>query len=146
MKNIISISILLCALFFSIGCESIEENTDPLIGSWDMTQLTGGFVGANETYNPGEIVWTFSEDSLSIQGSSMFVSEGTSRYLLVEHGDSLFIDTYYNAASPASPFLSYLEINDDEMTIDQNIILFINDNDTIQGTGNDGFFFSFEKQ
>jgi len=141
------ISVLFLVLICLISCQQEEEESiNPLIGSWNLIELTGGFAGADETYDPGEIVWTFSEDSLFIQGSSMFISEGTKSYFLMEYRDSLFIDFLFNGAIPIPPTVSYLEINDDAMIIDQSNILFLSNNDTIPGAGSDGFFFSFERQ
>jgi len=143
----IKISILCCVLFFLISCQQEEEeNTDPIIGAWNLIELSGGIAGAQETYNPGDIVWTFTEDSLFIQGSSLFISERESSYLLVEYGDSLFIDTYYNPADISFPYFSHLELNDDEMMINENVGLAIIDNDTIHAALADGLIFSLEKQ
>jgi len=144
MKTIISI--LCCfALFFLISCEDDEENIDPIIGSWNLTQLMGGLAGVDENYASGDIVWTFSEDSLFIEGSSPFIAEGANSYLIVEYGDSLFLNPNYRVESPTQ-FFTYLEINDDEMTLNENSVLYMTDNDTTLTTLADGFFYSFEKQ
>jgi len=141
----IKTSILCCLLLFLISCEDEEENIDPIIGSWNLIQLTGGLAGIDENYAPGDIVWTFSEDRLFIEGSSMFIPEGESSYLIAEYGDSLFLNRDYRVESPTQ-FFTYLEINDDEMTLDENSWLYITDNDTTLTALADGFFYSFEKQ
>jgi len=137
------ISVLCCALFFLINCEPVEINTDTVIGPWNLIELTAH--GIPETYNPGEHVWTFGDDSLLLEGSNSNFPEGKRRYLLVEYQDSLFIDTNYNPASPVSPILAHLEINDDEMTIDCNDVIFLHDTDTTRGLGFDGAFLRFER-
>jgi len=141
----IKTSILCCLLLFLISCEDEEENIDPIIGSWSLIQQTGGLAGIDENYAPGEIVWTFSEDSLFIEGSSMFIPEGESSYLIVEYGDSLFLNRDYRVGSPTQ-FFTYLEINDDAMTLNENSVLYVTDNDTTLTTLADGFFYSFERQ
>jgi len=99
---------------------------------------------AAENYNPDDIVWTFSEDSLSIQ-DNFTNSEETTGYSLIEYGDSLYIN--FSSISSFFPATSYLEISDDEMIINQNIGLIIMGNDTMPAPLlADAFTYSFEKQ
>lgn len=138
------ISILCCVLFFLIGCQQDDENINPIIGSWNLIQLTGGFAGVQQNYNPGDIVWTFDEDILTIE-DNLANSEDERQYVLIEHENSLFTD-FNDDESIFGDFFFYTEINEDEMIINQGSARAIIENDTISTGVSDGFIYSFERQ
>lgn len=138
------ISILCCVLFFLISCEQDEENINPITGSWNLIQLTGGFAGAQQNYNPGDIVWTFDEDILTIEDNLTNI-EDERQYVLIEHENSLFMD-FNGDESIFGDFFFYTEINDNEMIINQGNARTIIENDTVSTGIADGFIYSFEKQ
>ncbi len=138
------ISILCCVLFFLIiSCQKDDENIDPIIGSWDLVRVSGGLM-ADQTYNAGDIVWTFSDDDVSIE-DNLTNSDETTDYSLIEYGDSLYIN--FSSISSFFPATSYIEISDDEIRIDQNIGLIIMGNDTMRAPLlADALMYSFERQ
>ena len=138
------ISILCCVLFFSISCEPVEVNISPVVGSWNLTQLTGGFAGSVQNYNPDDIVWTFDEDVLTIE-DNLANSEDERQYTLIEHENNLFID-FNDDESIFGDFFFYTEINGDEMMINQGIARIIIENDTVPTGISDGYIYSFERQ
>ncbi len=138
------ISILLCALFFLTNCTKDDENINPIIGSWSLVQLTGGFAGSTQNYNPGEITWTFGEDILTIE-DNLTNNEDERHYTLIEHENSLFID-FNDDESIFGDFFFYIEINGDEVIINQGVARIIIENDTMPTGISDGYIYSFERQ
>lgn len=53
-----------------ISCDKDDENVlqqDPTImGTWNLTNIHGGFVGADENFEPGVITWTFKENTSTL--------------------------------------------------------------------------------
>ncbi len=61
-------------LFFTIiGCSGDDDTTDPnmnssgLNGKWSLVQVTGGFVGVDDSFENGVIVWDFNEAAKRVQ-------------------------------------------------------------------------------
>ena len=140
----IKISILFFVLISSISCQQDDENINPIIGSWNLIQLTGGFAGVQQNYNPGDIVWTFDEDVLTIEDNLTNI-EDELQYVLIEHENSLFMD-FNDDESIFGDFFFYTEINEDEMIINQGNARAIIENDTVSTGIADGFIYSFKKQ
>lgn len=58
----------LIILFSIIGCSKDDDNSPTpnssgLQGDWNLVNVTGGFIGINENFEKGVIVWVFNEDT-----------------------------------------------------------------------------------
>lgn len=65
MKNLITLLMItaLCAGLI-ISCESSDDSStqsdsNPIEGRWNLTNVSGGFIGLNQDYKPGVISWSF---------------------------------------------------------------------------------------
>lgn len=64
MKSPFLVFILLVSINFfgcTKKCECIIDN--PIEGTWHMSRVSGGLAGIDLTYNSGEVVWDFKENS-----------------------------------------------------------------------------------
>lgn len=59
----IFMAILLFAVF--TGCNNDDDNNNPIPNTvtWNLTHVSGGIAGADETFPVGFIKWTFNNDS-----------------------------------------------------------------------------------
>ncbi|MBZ9629757.1 hypothetical protein LB465_03115 [Salegentibacter sp. LM13S] len=87
--------IILVTLFISFSCstdDKIKEG-DLLNGSWNLSALYGQIPGSEE-FSPGEVVWTFSEESNelivvnNIEQRLSSLESGTYSYEVLENGES----------------------------------------------------------
>jgi len=138
------ISILLCVIICLAGCTKDNENTNPIIGTWNLIQIQGGLAGSTQNFNSGDKVWTFDEDILTVE-DNLANSEDEYQYSIIEHENSLFMD-FNEEESIFGEYFFYTEINGDEMMINQGSARIIIQNDTIPTGIFDGFVYSFEKQ
>lgn len=65
MKNLITLLMItvLCTGLI-ISCESSDDSgtlsdSNPIEGRWNLTNVSGGFIGLNQDYKPGVISWNF---------------------------------------------------------------------------------------
>jgi len=136
-------------LFFISICFSNCLPTDEeilILGTWDLTEVTGGFAGTQQNYNPGDILWIFEEDIVRVEDNiASTVNEYP--YTLVSFEDNLFLvgDFGYGYTSPISFHLS-IEISDTEIYMSSQTVLTISQNgDLSAGPLLDGFNYRLER-
>jgi hypothetical protein len=63
-----SLIVLAFLVFFSAGCQKDADDpvTDPLNGSWNLINVSGGFAGINENFPAGSIIWTFNATAATL--------------------------------------------------------------------------------
>lgn len=119
--------------------DEVLEKPDPLHGSWNVVNISGGFAGINDDYERGSIIWDF--DSVS---STLSVSNTHEKKDVLYDG---FPTGAYNYMIITSENSSYLQINEGEFAgielRDNQLIL--NQNQSTSGTGADGFVLVFQK-
>lgn len=128
-------SIFLCLMLIMTSCNSDDDSLNVnLNGSWTMSNISGGFLGIDTNFEPGQIIWTFdAERQILIVDNSLeedttviisgFVSGNYEYYTTTEEEtDFLYVEN--------SKFGMYY-INSNNLVIDQN-------------TGSDGFLFTLE--
>lgn len=105
----VSLCILLIAISgLLISCDKddspVPQQDPTIIGTWSLTNLHGGFVGADENYEPGVITWTFKEDAASLivvnnhpssDGAYDGLETGTYPYTVQKPGNLLIDGTDY---------------------------------------------------
>ena len=117
---------IFAAVFILISCDKDTEQ-DPVInsgleGSWNLFQVTGGLAGVNCIYEPGESIWTFSNDQLIIVSnitntepicSGTGIGDNTQEYgVLAHNGKKFLLLDGFEAGE--------LTISQDEFLLDQN--------------------------
>ena len=131
--------VLICLVFAFFGCTNDEENNnDPINGAWNLKNISGGFVGIDNDFNDGVIVWTFNQLNgvLVIQNDndSSAIYDGlasgtyTFRILEKEEKEYLIIDNRE---------LGGMILRQNELIIDQN--------DMSTGSGADRFVLKLQK-
>lgn len=114
-----------------------ESKEDILSGVWNVQNISGGFVGMNQTFETATITWTFntSDSRLTVVNNNVLVDviydgldSGLYLYSIVEVDDE-----------------SFLEINGQEFAgiSFTNGQLILNQNKISTGSGADGFIISF---
>ncbi|MBD3583628.1 hypothetical protein [Flavobacterium selenitireducens] len=84
MKKLQLLSLaLLLALSYSCKNDDEGDNNTTLEGTWKLRNVQGGFGGANETFEPGAITWTF---DLSDSTVTVVNSQPESEYDFFETG------------------------------------------------------------
>ncbi len=137
------------ALFFVLicltSCERDKEITNPIIGTWHLTQRTGGLLGS-QNYNPGDIIYTFDEENLVIQ-DNLLDKEYEYQYSIVieEQTHSIFF-SYQDINVSTNHLLFKLEIDDDIMTINSGVVRTLVDNELVPILLSDGSLISLEKE
>lgn len=117
-----------------------NDNTQPQVVEvyWNLINVTGGVAGVNEDYALGTIIWRFNEASgvLSVENNNTDdtkqdgLDSGDYTYSILDDNGDLF-----------------LVVDSDEMghlTITANEFI-LNENETSQGSGADGFIYTFRK-
>lgn len=62
MKPLLSTLSLILILVFASNCKNSTSSIEETInGSWNLKTMTGGFMGLNNNFQDGEVVWTFDE-------------------------------------------------------------------------------------
>jgi len=128
-------SILLCLMLIMTSCNSDDDSLNVnLNGSWTMSNISGGFLGIDTNFEPGQIIWTFdAERQILIVDNSL---EEDTTVIISEFVSGNY--EYYTTTEEETDFL-YVEnskfgmyyINSNNLVIDQN-------------TGSDGFLFTLE--
>ncbi|MCK0144279.1 hypothetical protein MWU78_01290 [Arenibacter sp. F26102] len=133
---ILSLGILLVLL----GCTTENSHGNEVLvrGSWNLTNVSGGFAGVDDDFEKGKIVWEFDAkaDTLMVVNND----ESNSIY------NGLPTATYtYSVLQEKDKF--YLVVNDKEIggiTVGETKLL-LDQNSTTFGSGADGFILVFEK-
>ena len=120
-----------------ISCNNDEEIVPiTLKGAWSVKNISGGFAGIDDDFTQGTIVWSFGEQTLTVENNNTSTTvyqgldAGSYTYTIIENeGDS------------------YLVI--DEAEIGKYILtstnLLINQNEFSTGNGSDGFIIALER-
>ena len=125
----------------TVGCKkeintnSSNESRTELCGTWNLVHTYGGISGADEQYAPGEVTWTFDNNSLVVQHNAAS-------------------STYHSITSGIYPYeviqangQTYLSIN--QLELGQFIIsgneMDINENLKSTGEGACGFYMELER-
>ncbi|MCM4171799.1 hypothetical protein DHD32_09915 [Arenibacter sp. TNZ] len=123
-----------------IGCtnENTHGDEDLVSGNWNLINVSGGFVGVDDDFAKGEIVWKFDAKAETLivvnndESSSIFngLSSGNYNYSLLKEKDKY-----------------YLLVNDKEMggILFTEAKLILDQNNTTSGSGADGFVLVLEK-
>ncbi len=122
---------------------SIKNDTqlpDPqtVIIHWNLTKTTGGIGGVNDEFTLGTVVWTFDEIDLKITVENNNTDDtkqdaldsGTYDYSVTEAGGKTFINIVGNE-------FGRFAVSNNTLVIDQN--------ELSQGSGADGFLYTFQK-
>lgn len=54
--------LLFCFTFFQLSCQNDTESNslnEKIAREWQLTKVSGGFVGINQVFNPNQITWSF---------------------------------------------------------------------------------------
>lgn len=96
------IALLLCLAIFVFGCQNDDESAGGapnISGDWSLILITGGVVGADNSYGEGLIQWNFTNGTLTVANGdtsevSFTLPSGTYEYFLQEDQGVyyLFID------------------------------------------------------
>lgn len=136
-KNIL---IVTCSIFAFLNCSVNNDrsiNSDNVKYLWHLINVSGGIAGIDEQFELGTIVWEFNEDT-----STLTVTNNNENSN-VENG----LDTgTYEFSVLNVDNKTYLVINSNEIgsfEISQNILT-INQNEMSNGTGADGFIYTFQ--
>ncbi len=95
-KHIIA---FLCLFILVISCEkqkypaAAPTETEEIDGTWNLVLATGGLVGINQTYQVGEILWTFNSPDSSVvvvnnANSGIYYSLPTGTYTFSESSNA----------------------------------------------------------
>ncbi|WP_159090879.1 hypothetical protein [Aquimarina aquimarini] len=136
MKYLVSLIFLLVVM----GCSDdddtvVDPNPDSsgLQGTWNLSNVTGGFIGVNEDFEKGIIVWVFDESNKKVEitnndmtssSTGDLLPTGIYSYSIIEvHGNKELLINDRN--------LGNFEITANEFSIDEQF--------------KDGFRFTFQR-
>ncbi len=139
--------ILTAFVICSTSCDTDESQDDlqvnsGLVGTWNAVKTSGGIAGFSCDYQEGELVFTFdSEDNLTIinnilntsaicGGQEIGISVEDHKYGVLDSNDKKYLLVDDNE-------LGEIVVSSNEFTLNQN--------NSSNGTGADGFFLSFAK-
>jgi hypothetical protein len=104
--RVLALLIILIGLLSS--CNNDDDNSlsqEGINGSWNLKNVTGGFIGVNIDYNQGDVIWTFNcqNNSLVVENNIITtgpediyagLDTGSYSYIIEQNGDveTLFID------------------------------------------------------
>ena len=122
------------------GCSVDNNNPTPqvVIAHWNLIKTTGGVAGVNHTFPLKTVIWTFDEANLKLtvvnnntdDTKQDALDSGTYDYSVTKNND----DTYLSISE--NEFGGF-KITSSQLVIDQN--------DLSQGSGADGFVYTFQK-
>lgn len=140
MKIRVLTLLLSFGLVFFTSCNNDDDSSQigTVDGTWNLINISGGFAGIDDAYDPGIITWTFNNQNLTINIENNSTEEnlysgfesGTYSYSIVENNGNEYI--LINTAEFGNYVLS---INN----------LKINQNEIQSGSGSDGFLLEFER-
>ncbi|MDO5989792.1 hypothetical protein Q4Q39_20510 [Flavivirga amylovorans] len=132
--------IVLSSLFLFTSCSVDNNNPEPqtVIAQWNLIKTTGGIAGVNDEFSLKTIVWVFNEVDFEIEVENKNTDDTKQ--------DALDSGTYsYSVKNVEGK--SFLTIDGDEIgryTITGNKLV-IDQNDQSEGSGADGFVYTFER-
>ena len=138
-KNIL-LSIFICLTIFA-SCNNDNDNqneTDEhaIHGTWNLSNVTGGFVGIDIDYNLGEVVWTFNDTNNQLTIENNIMTTGPEDiYAGLDSGNYT-----YEIQELADAEVLYIDGNMRGVISISNTTLTIDD-----GVAADGFLTTFER-
>lgn len=135
MKSLIRALSTFTILILITNCStSSDSNEDPIAGDWNLKTITGGFGGVDNSFQNGEVLWTFNpnDSTLTIEVSIISavpteryygLQAGTYSYELIEENEET---TLYADGSRVGT----LRFSDNELLVDEGIAV-------------DGFLYTF---
>ncbi|MBC8767395.1 hypothetical protein H4O18_05270 [Arenibacter sp. BSSL-BM3] len=138
--KVLGIVVSLGILLVLLGCttENGHGNDDLVRGSWNLTNVSGGFAGVDDDFEKGKIVWKFDAKG----GTLMVVNNDESNSIY----NGLSTGTYtYSVLQEKDKY--YLLVNDKEMggILVEETKLLLDQNSSTSGSGADGFILVLEK-
>lgn len=137
--KILTLLVTLAVILFT-SCNNDDDVTpvEPINGTWNLTNILGGFAGIDDDYASGVITWTFNTQNMTLHVENNNTQEtifsgfetGTYPYTLVESNGNEYVHI------DGEEFGGYV-INSDGMIINQNEIQ--------DGVLVDGFILHFER-
>lgn len=138
MKHILLI--LLISFFTLTNCSVNEDDTQQKVIEvyWSLTNTSGGIAGVNDNFDRGIIKWVFNEfnETLIVENGNTDdtkvdgLDSGTYSYSILEVGENSFLVIDSEEAGR-------ITITTSKLTLDEN--------ETSEGSMNDGFIFTFTK-
>ena len=130
MKRILFL--ITITLFFS--CSNDDDNSSfiGLQGEWNLINVSGGFVGADNDFDKGVIMWKFDEIAKQVVITNSNTEPGVS--------DGLPTGTYDYSILPLNDVME-LVVNE----INLGVLQIQDQSFTINELPRDGFIFSFER-
>ena len=139
--------ITLSSLFILTGCSINNNNPDPdpdpqiRIIHWNLVKTTGGIAGVNDSFPLETIIWTFDEVNLKLKVENNNTDDTKQ--------DALDSGTYDYSVKTVTEVKEkkFLNITGDEFggfTVTTNQLV-IDQNDMSEGSGADGFIYTFKK-
>ena len=130
MKRILFL--LLVTLFF--GCRNDDDGSSfiGLQGKWNLINVSGGFIGADNDFDKGVIIWEFNEVSKQLVITNNNVEPSIS--------DGLAAGTYSYTILPLNDVME-LVVNE----INLGVLQIQDRSFTLNELPRDGFIFSFER-
>ncbi|WP_411030630.1 hypothetical protein [Spongiimicrobium sp. 3-5] len=133
------LAFVLCCIGFLFGCNSDDSINLPLevfTAEWHVSNISGGLAGINDDYVQGTIIWSFTPDSGTLE---------------VENNNNT--DTIYDGLPSGTYEYSILDVDGELFMIIDNQefggiasttnSLTIDQNQTSNGSGADGFILQF---
>ena len=130
--------LMILSLIVFTNCNNDDDSnqTETLNGIWNVKNISGGIAGIDDDYGTGIITWTFNNQVLTIENNE---SQGNI-YSGFESGT-------YNYSINEINGVNFITINNAEYgsyTLSINNLT-INQNETTNGSGADGFILQFER-
>jgi hypothetical protein len=138
------LSIFITCLFILTSCSINDNSTDPIAAEtvtqeWHLTQSSGGFIGVDNKYDIGTIIWVFDAEkgTISITNNNTDTtkedafSTGTYQYEILDVGKESYIIIGGNEFGKIS------SATNDKITIDQN--------QTSKGSAADLYIYDFDR-
>ena len=129
----------LASLFLLMGC-SVNNNTDPqtIIVHWNLVKTTGGVAGVNDEFPVETIIWDFNQtdSKLTVVNNN---TDDTKEDAL-DTGTYIYSETQANGKT----YLNIVGIEFGGFTLSSTQLI-IDQNDQSQGSGTDGYIYTFKK-
>ncbi|MDD7887747.1 hypothetical protein [Flavivirga sp. 57AJ16] len=126
-------------LLLLTGCSTDDNNTPQvIITHWNLIKTTGGIAGVNDTFPLKTVIWTFDEVNLKLtivnnntdDTKQDALDSGTYAYSVTEKNNKTYINISTNE-------FGGFETTSNQLVIDQN--------DLSEGSGADGFVYTFQR-
>ena len=136
MRN--TLLILLTGFFIFTNCSIKDDNTTPEVVRvyYNLINVSGGIEGVDDYFESGTIIWSFNDETgiLTVVNENIDdtkqdgLDSGDYNYSVLNSGDNSFLIIESNELG----LLEYITNN-----------LIINENKTSEGSGADGFIYTF---